>query len=322
MKRILLSLIFIINAITLSHAAPIVAIADGSWTNTAVWNLGRVPDSGDDITIPAGRTVTTPAFTFIDLTGPEVTTIDVLGTLTTGFLGGIDINGSDGDLVTVGSGGVIDGLGAIWFLPTFDFIAPFFLPGGQITGPATLQNGTLPIELSSFKLEKFGDDISVQWVTSTEENNDYFEILRSKNGITYEVVGKVDGVGNSTSSISYEYLDKVPYFELSYYKLRQVDYDGKSETFGAKSIYIQPPSELVFYPNPVDPGSKLQIFTNAKVDAKVEISLIDVTGITLSKRELNPNDLFLQVPKELMPGVYFISVNSDNLKETKRLIIK
>jgi hypothetical protein len=95
----------------------------------------------------------------------------------------------------------------------------------------------LPIELVSLEgLNKDGVNI-VKWSTATEFNNDYYRIEKSEDGINWRDIGIVEGAGNSTEQLWYEFLDYG--FEkgiINYYRLNQHDYDGAMKVVGAITI--------------------------------------------------------------------------------------
>jgi len=116
----------------------------------------------------------------------------------------------------------------------------------SFTGGATYENNftlrflgsplpsILPVELTEFRGYKKGDRNILKWITASETNNDYFEVLRSVDNVYYTVVGTVMGSGNSSFVNEYEFVDynKGNY----YYKLKQVDFDGRYEY--SQIIYI------------------------------------------------------------------------------------
>jgi hypothetical protein len=92
--------------------------------------------------------------------------------------------------------------------------------------------GILPIELLSFNSEIKPDRINLLWTTGTEINNDYFTIERSREMTAWEVLGFVDGAGDSSVPIDYSYSDLNPLDGLAYYRLKQTDFDGKFKYYG------------------------------------------------------------------------------------------
>jgi len=72
-------------------------------------------------------------------------------------------------------------------------------------------------------------NIELYWVTSNEINNDYFTIEKSNDGINFEIVEIILGAGNSDILLEYSFVDKNPINGISYYRLKQTDFDGKFE---------------------------------------------------------------------------------------------
>lgn len=91
--------------------------------------------------------------------------------------------------------------------------------------------GTLPVELISF----IGDCYSLSWATASENNSDYFQVEMSADGINWEIIETIDAAGNSLSLIEYN-LEHRSTYAIQYYRLRQVDIDGKFELFGPISM--------------------------------------------------------------------------------------
>lgn len=99
--------------------------------------------------------------------------------------------------------------------------SPFTL--GFITDPILL-----PIELTSFEGSKTGRNNTLNWVTSTEFNNDYFTLEKTTDGNLFEVIGTINGAGNSVQKNAYNFIDYDVKNELNYYRLKQTDFDGTS----------------------------------------------------------------------------------------------
>ncbi len=97
----------------------------------------------------------------------------------------------------------------------------------------------LPIELLSFTGHKTLDGVQLDWTTATERENDYFTLLRSANAENYEPIGFVDGAGNSTSAISYSFVDDEPLPGLNYYQLKQTDWNGDSTLSHVVAVQFQ-----------------------------------------------------------------------------------
>jgi hypothetical protein len=85
----------------------------------------------------------------------------------------------------------------------------------------------LPIELLSFTATPSGKFVKTNWSTASETNNNYFTVERSLDAQTFEEVGRVKGAGNSSVTLDYAFTDEKPNTGISYYRLKQTDFDGK-----------------------------------------------------------------------------------------------
>ena len=101
---------------------------------------------------------------------------------------------------------------------------------------------SLPIDLVSFNAEQLGGNahpvVVIDWVVASQVNNDYFEIQRSVDVEQWHTIETVTGAGNSNTQMSYSIIDDNPLYGISYYRLKQTDYDGQYESFHPISISI------------------------------------------------------------------------------------
>lgn len=133
----------------------------------------------------------------------------------------------------------------------------------------------LPIELLNFEIVKNESKINIQWSTASETNNDYFSVEKSKNSFDWTVVKIIPGAGNSTVTKKYETVDAEPYSGISYYRLKQTDYDGKFSYPAIKSIMNEAQPVFNIYPNPaID-----QVTIEYENNGKYEISLSRISEI-------------------------------------------
>ena len=109
--------------------------------------------------------------------------------------------------------------------------------------------GALPIDLISFTGEVLGGDINpivlIEWTTLSQVNNDYFEIQRSDDAEVWYTIETVSGAGNTNSEMSYVVIDDNPLTGISYYRLKQTDYDGQYESFHPVSIIISSEEKII-----------------------------------------------------------------------------
>jgi hypothetical protein len=204
---------------------------------------------------------------------------------------------------------------------------------GRVILPATSSAGIfglgvgaspLPIELLEFKARKSGDDVICSWITLSEKNNDYFTVERSKDGFHFEAIGTVQGAGTTTAMSYYAFTDYEPLSGLSYYRLKQTDFDGQYAYSQIESVRFgesdQNDLSLQIFPNPADQ------FTNILVtlpeDETGSMTVTDAAGRTIATYPLNINEpaIMLQL-SEFNPGIYFINVSAGQVSKTSRLIV-
>ena len=107
----------------------------------------------------------------------------------------------------------------------------------------------LPIDLVSFGGDVFGSDLNpvviLDWTVASQINNDYFEIQRSTDIEVWKTIETIEGEGNMNSEMSYSIIDDNPVEGISYYRLRQIDYDGQYEMFNPIAIRIGSQEKIV-----------------------------------------------------------------------------
>ncbi|MFK7799938.1 MAG: T9SS type A sorting domain-containing protein, partial [Aureispira sp.] len=112
-------------------------------------------------------------------------------------------------------------------------------------------DGSLPVELSSFKGWNNGSSNTLQWTTETELNNNRFELQRSADGRDFEKIATIAGSGTTTEFKRYLYEDRTPLLEVNYYRLRQVDHDGTATISNVIAIEVDAQQgEQRLFPNP------------------------------------------------------------------------
>ncbi len=101
---------------------------------------------------------------------------------------------------------------------------PSINASNNVADPCT----TLPVDLLGFDFTCSANRITLEWQTSAEFNNDYFDIQYTENGYDFESVGRLSGAGNSSNYIEYSY--QIPsVIQAGYFRLKQVDYNGAFE---------------------------------------------------------------------------------------------
>ncbi|MEZ4931617.1 MAG: hypothetical protein R2788_05745 [Saprospiraceae bacterium] len=147
----------------------------------------------------------------------------------------------------------------------------------------------LPVELKYWKAELRMNEVYLHWQTASETQNAYFQIEHSTDGITFEKIDEINGVGNSTETINYEYIHKNPAFGLNYYRLKQTDFDGTFSYSKIISVYIA--SNDGRQPISIAPNPGVEVLSLINVTENVlAVKLYDMAGKYLFSIELNDSE--------------------------------
>lgn len=146
---------------------------------------------------------------------------------------------------------------------------------------AALQSFTvasvLPIKLSSFTGTTRDGVNNLKWTTAMESGNNYFEIERSADGINFTAIGQVKSAGDATNEQQYSFIDVNPLNGVNYYRLKQVDIDGKTTRF--KTISLSNSNlGVTVSPNPAVDFVKVRFESKL---ANATVSLITLSGQTI-----------------------------------------
>ena len=171
----------------------------------------------------------------------------------------------------------------------------------------------LPVELIQFDVEKQGDYSLITWSTAAEINNSHFIVQKSVDGIRWEDIEVVQGNGNSTEKLKYSAIDYEDCADRCYYRLKQVDFDGKYEYSMIKYLDNQDRngSDLAVYPVPVD-GSATVKFT-ANSTAMYSLEVFSVLGTHTYEAKLvcaEGENVFSLNTSVYAPGLYYLVIKN------------
>jgi len=184
---------------------------------------------------------------------------------------------------------------------------------GTFCASLDLNIGPLPIELLSFSLTNSVESVMIDWATASEINNRYFTIQKSFDGTHFFDIVTLPGAGNSNEIIYYQYLDKNPTDGLSYYRLRQTDFDGTSKTFKALPIRFSKELRTIkIYPNP----TQKQFTLDGEKNELENITIYNLLGQDVTQYTIinSLNEQSKRVDVSLLePGLYMVKTkNSSN----------
>ncbi len=189
--------------------------------------------------------------------------------------------------------------------------SPFALASGNGNNP-------LPVTLLSFTGKKNSENqVELHWATANELNSDYFLIERSKNGKYFESIGSVKAAGTTTQRHDYTYTDALPFAGSSYYRLRQVDFDGTS--MYSKLCYIGGVEDaLVVHPNPTTDFVEIESNGHgiASVTVRNEVGYLVKVPVKESERGVILN------MTALPSGIYILEVQQEARLTTHKVVVE
>jgi hypothetical protein len=172
---------------------------------------------------------------------------------------------------------------------------------------------SLPVTLLEFSVRPINNTAHLTWKTSGEFQNKGFEVEHSINGVDFRSIGFVQANSNGNSSVtqSYQFTDNHPVNGRNFYRLRQLDMDGKTAFSQIRDIVIDRNNELRVYPNPVK-----DVFT---VDLRklsfssAQLVLLDMQGRTLQnwRVAIGVGVLTLDI-RDQLPGYYLLKIVNEN----------
>lgn len=191
----------------------------------------------------------------------------------------------------------------------------------------------LPVELLSFDAKLNGNKVDLFWTTSSEINNDYFIVQRSRDMENFENIASVKGAGNSSIPIHYTTSDDNPLEGVSYYRLKQTDFDGTVSYSKAVPITISRSkiqsennlslNNILIYPNPSD--GLININFENKEKAIFQFIVYDIMGRQVQfsqKAGEEGNVLFSMDLREVPTGTYILVVQTEDQRISHKLIIQ
>lgn len=186
--------------------------------------------------------------------------------------------------------------------------------------------GTLPVTLLYFTARKSAKNASLlDWKTSQEINSARFDVERSGDAITFLKIGTVQAAGNSAVPISYLFTDNNPAKGMNYYRLKQVDADGR---------FIYTPARLVtfddlnaatvkYYPNPTNGILTIELSSANGNEARV-INITNATGAVVYQLKAGSSaGTKMQIDlSRYAKGTYYIQLRTATMNSTERILLQ
>lgn len=178
----------------------------------------------------------------------------------------------------------------------------------------------LPIELISFSASNKDNKTILEWITGSEINNDKFIIEKSRDLKNWIIVDTVFSKGNSNTFQKYSLIDN-SWNGITYYRLKQIDFNGDTKIFNTISNMINKDNDIVLNKNPNDGNFSLDISVTSINEYTIIIT--DILGNKLNEKTsiLNVGNHNILYNLDLPNGNYLIYIIVNNETTTKRFII-
>jgi hypothetical protein len=188
------------------------------------------------------------------------------------------------------------------------------------TGTIVLLGAPLPITLLSFDANARNRDVQLSWTTATEVNNDFFTVERSADAVNFDPILVKDGAGTSTVLHNYEDYDLHPLSGISYYRLKQTDFDGKFAYSDIISVRFNVTGNNIYgYYDPKHQSMHI-LSSHGELDI-LSIEVLDMSGKVIAQREkLKGKDIELDVPG-IAGGMYALKIEDPSGPSLLKIVV-
>lgn len=164
----------------------------------------------------------------------------------------------------------------------------------------------LPVEIGNFEAVENDHDVLVSWSTLSESSMDFFQIERSYDGLNYETISQIDAAGNSEATLHYSIIDReVERKGMVYYRLRQIDQDGKATLSGTTAIQLWPLSTVTYQ------NGFLTLSTQSKDVTAFPLYIYEINGQLNAVLEIKKNESIAWNQS----GVFILSIPALNVHQ-------
>ncbi len=189
-------------------------------------------------------------------------------------------------------------------------------------------NSILPVEWTSFQARAVNDEVVLTWQTATEVDNDHFAVERSYDGETFEEIGQVQGNGDSEEVRDYKFVDRAPGQGMVYYRLMQVDFDGKfsySKIVATNADAAQR-TTLAIFPTVNDGINFKWVLQGSMPQRMIDLSLYDLQGHEIMHKTLESTARGTLEGQgltdwKLDEGIYILRLNDGDQVAAERMVV-
>ncbi|OQP40332.1 hypothetical protein A4D02_15550 [Niastella koreensis] len=325
MKQIYSIIAILFISVASVQARPVITFTSwwGNWSDASNWDLNRIPTYGDSIVIPSGKGVVfdkndTLANVYIKVKGTLAVAQKMRLSANsvvelTGIIYSWNVNRNN-EFISIGGVNKFDKKANLYIY------GPGFAASTSGVSPNGFNLSTLPVLFNSFYATKSNNNILLNWSTAMEHNNKNFEVQRSFDGSTWTVIAIMLGAGNSDDITQYSYTDKNMTAAVAYYRIRQVDIDGKSEYSTVKTIRSNEtnPAAKIYAS-----GNTVNIEFNQEIKNPVTVRIIDMNGRVMGQKDNQQASYKITMSlNNHITGMYIVQLNDNaGYNEVKKVIL-
>jgi alpha-tubulin suppressor-like RCC1 family protein len=296
-------------AVKVKHLSSVIYVQGGGFHSLAVKKNGTVWAWGYNGYGELGDNTTTDRWTPVQVSGLSGVTV-----VSAGAFNSVALKTDN----TVWGWGY-NGSGALGDNTNTDRLTPV-QSGVSLLCPITL----LPIELLNFSAKMLNGSVALQWTTASETNNDHFTVERSHDAENFETIGTIKGAGTTSQMINYSSFDEQPFIDISYYRIKQTDYDGKYSY--SQIVAVEKTQNFIGYifPNPATGSFAIELNSPDKNMALVVMQ--DMLGREVYSSHVNilsgSNIVRVDPGENISAGIYYVIASSNNNIYKHKLIIE
>ncbi|WP_314512546.1 hypothetical protein [Xanthocytophaga agilis] len=186
-------------------------------------------------------------------------------------------------------------------------------------------NQPLPVTFVYVRGAYIEGQVKINWATASEENNDYFTIERSTDGKEFTAIATIDGAGNSSNVLSYEFIDNNPAEGVAYYRIKQTDFDEKFAYSRVVSINTSAASTLSrVFPNPVSHADYVQVAITDEKGGDIFVTVYDRIGKQCYAGKFSTGTIPSVAVKDFSSasGIYILQARQGNSMIREKLVVQ
>lgn len=184
----------------------------------------------------------------------------------------------------------------------------------------------LPVNFLYFNVRKQGKSIGLlSWKTAREISTSHYDVERSTDAANFSFIGKVMATGNTSAESIYSFTDNAPAKGFNYYRLKQVDRDGRFIYTAARVLNFDDldAGKVKYYPNPTNGMLNIELTEEMRKQEKL-LTVSNSAGIVIDQVKIQANgNLVIPVSLRKYPkGMYFIQIKTGCCNSTQRIVLQ